>query len=44
MKLPDGTVIESLQKDETCKYLGILEADEFLGEEMKLKKSKNYFR
>ena len=35
IKLPDGKVIESLPEDEICKYLGILEADKFLGEEMK---------
>ena len=40
IELPDGKVIYSLQEDETCKYLGILEGDKFLGEEMKLKKLK----
>ena len=29
---------------ESCKYLGILEEERFLGEEMKLKVSKEYFR
>ena len=43
IELPDGKVIYSLQEDETCKYLGILEADKFLGEEMKLKKLKGVF-
>ena len=43
-ELPDGKVIKSLQKDESYKYLGILEAERFLGEEMKLKVSKEYFR
>ena len=44
IKLPDGKVIKSLQEGESYKYLGILEADKFLGEEMKLKVSKEYFR
>ena len=43
IELPDGKVIYSLQEDETYKYLGILEADKFLGEEMKLKKLKGVF-
>ena len=43
IKLPDGYVIKSLQVGESYKYLGILEADRFLGEEMKLKVSKEYF-
>ena len=37
-------VIKSLQECERYKYLGILEADRFLGEEMKLKVSKKCFR
>ena len=44
IELPDGKVIKSLQEGESYKYLGILEADRFLGEEMKLKVSKEYFR
>ena len=44
IELPDGKVINSLQEGENCKYLGILLADRFLGEEMKLKVSKEYFR
>ena len=44
IELPDGKVITSLQKGESYKYLGILEAERFLGEEMKLKVSKEYFR
>ena len=44
IELPDGKVIESLQEVESYKDLGILEADRFLGEEMKLKVSKEYFR
>ena len=43
-ELPDCKVIKSLQKDESYKYLEILEAERFLGEEMKLKVSKEYFR
>ena len=37
IELPDGKVIKSLQQGESYKDLGILEADRFLGEEMKLK-------
>ena len=44
IEFPDGKVIKSLQEGEGYKYLGILEADRFLGEEMKLKTSKEYFR
>ena len=44
IELPDGKVIKSLQEGESYNYLGILEADRFLGEEMKLKVSKKYFR
>ena len=44
IELPDGKVIKSLQEVESCKYLGILEEDKFLGQEMKLKVSKEYFR
>ena len=29
IELPDGNVIKSLQECESCKYLGILEADRF---------------
>ena len=36
--------INSLQEGESYNDLGILEADRFLGEEMKLKVSKEYFR
>ena len=34
----------SLQVGETYKYLGILEADRFLVERMRVKVSKEYFR
>ena len=44
IELPDGKVIKSLQVGESFKNLGILEADRFLGEELKLKVSKEYFR
>ena len=32
IELPDSKVIKSLQEDESYMYLGILEADRFLGE------------
>ena len=35
-ELPDDKVIKSLQEGESYKYLGILEADKFLEEKMKL--------
>ena len=44
IELPDGTVIKSLQEGESYKYLGILEADKFLEEKMKLNVSKEYIR
>ena len=44
IELPDGKVIKSLQEGETYKYLGILEADKFLEEKMKLNVSKEYVR
>ena len=44
IELPDGKVIKSPQEGESYKYLEILEADRFLGEEMELKVSKKYFR
>ena len=40
IELQDGQVIKSLQKGESYKYLGILEADKFLEEKMKLNVSK----
>ena len=43
IKLPDGKVIKPLQEGESYKYLAILEADRILGEDMKLKVSKEYF-
>ena len=44
IELPDGKVIKRLQEGECYNYLGILEVDRLLGEEMKLKVIKNYFR
>ena len=43
VELPDGKIIKSLQEGESYKYPGILKAERFLGEEMKLKVSKEYF-
>ena len=42
--LPDGKVIKSLQEGVSYKYLGILEADKFLEDKMKLNVSKEYIR
>ena len=42
IELPDGKVIKSLQEGESYKYLGILEADKFLEEKMKLNVLKEY--
>ena len=44
IELPDGNVIKSLQEGESYKYLGILEADKFLEEKMKLNVLKEYIR
>ena len=44
IELPDGKVITSLQEGEGFKYLGILEADKFLEDKMKLNVSKEYIR
>ena len=44
IELPDGKVIKSLQEGESYKFLGILEADRFLEEKMKLNVSKEYIR
>ena len=40
IKLPNGKVIKPLQEGESYKYLGILEADKFLEEKIKLNVSK----
>ena len=44
IELLDGKVIKSLQDGERYNYLGILEADKFLEEKMKLNVSKEYIR
>ena len=44
IELPDGKIIKSLEKGESYKYLGFLEADKFLEEKMKLNVSKEYIR
>ena len=44
IELPDGKVIKSLQEGESYKYLGILEADIYLEEKMKLNVSKEYVK
>ena len=44
MELLDGKIIKSIQEGESYKYIGILEAGRFLGEEIKSKVSKEYFR
>ena len=44
IELPNGKVIKSLQEGESYKYLGILEADKFLEEKMKLNVLKEYVR
>ena len=43
-ELPDGKIIKSLQEGESYKYLGILEADKFLEEKMKLNVLMEYIR
>ena len=42
--MPDGKDIKSLQEGESFKYPGSLQVDRILGEEMKLKVFKEYFR
>ena len=44
IELPDGKVIKSLQEGESYKHLGILDADKFLEEKMKLNVLKEYIR
>ena len=44
IELPDGKVIKSWLEGESYKYLGILEADKFLEEKMKLNVSREYIR
>ena len=44
IELPDGKNIKLLQEGESYKYLGILDADKFLEEKMKLNVSKECIR
>ena len=44
IELPDDKVIKSLQEGESYKYLGILVAEKFLEEKMKLNVSKECIR
>ena len=44
IELPDGKVIKSLHEGESYKYLGILEADKFSEDKMKLNVSQEYIR
>ena len=44
LELPNVKVIKSLQEVESYKYLGVLEADKFLEERMKLNVSKEYIK
>ena len=44
IELPDGKIIKPFQEGESCKCLGILEADKFLEEKVKLNVSKEYIR
>ena len=44
IKLPDGKVIKSLQEGVSYKYLGILEADKFLEDKIKLNVLREYIR
>ena len=44
MELSDGKVIKSLQEGESYKFLGILDADKFVEEKIKLNVLKEYIR
>ena len=44
IELPDSKLTKSLQEGESNKYLGILEADKFLEEKIKLNVLKKYIR
>ena len=44
IELPDGKVVKLLHERESYNYLGILEADKFLEQKMKLNVSKEYIR
>ena len=42
--LPDGTQLRALGEEESYKYLGVLEADHVLHEELKQRVKKEYIR
>ena len=42
IELPDGQVVKSFQEGGSYKYLGILDADKFLEQKIKLNVSKEY--
>ena len=44
IQLPSDKVIKSLEEGESYKYLGVLEADEVIVNEMKDKVKKTYYR
>ena len=44
IQLPNDTIIKSLVEGESYKYLGVLEADEVMVNEMKNKVKKEYYR
>ena len=44
IQLPDGKVIKLLQEGESYKYLGILETDKFLEDNMKLNVLKEWWK
>ena len=44
IQLPNDKVIKSLEEGESYKYLGVLEADEVVVNEMKYKVKKEYYR
>ena len=44
IELPDGKVIKSRQECKSCNYVVILETDRFLGQQVMLEVSKEYFR
>ena len=44
IELPNDKVIKSLEEGESYKYLGVLEADKVMVNEMKDKAKKEYYR
>ena len=44
VKLPDGGLLKGLEKDESYKYFGVLEADDIKQQELKNSVTKEYFR